>query len=117
MTVLSSPSPSPPCTPIPESSFCQRPSPAQVSPTQTPPSGPKPDIDSATFWRNCNIAGCTQAIFAEFIIEINNISSRIQCDQASQEGKEEKTNTAHKYELIFLLNTTKVTLGKNIFCF
>ncbi|MEQ2162950.1 hypothetical protein GOODEAATRI_025225, partial [Goodea atripinnis] len=94
-TVLSSPSASPPCTPIPESSFCQRHSPAEVSPTQTPPSGPKPDIDSATFWRNCNMAGCTQAIFAEFITEINNISSRIQCDQASQEGKEEKTNTAH----------------------
>ncbi|XP_047227232.1 uncharacterized protein phf11 isoform X3 [Girardinichthys multiradiatus] len=85
MTVLSSPSPSPPSTPIPELSFCQRPSPAEVSPTQTPPSGPKPDIDSATFWRNCNMAGCTQAIFTEFITEINNISCRIQCDQASQE--------------------------------
>ncbi|KAK5618490.1 hypothetical protein CRENBAI_017345 [Crenichthys baileyi] len=84
-TILSSPSPSPPCTPIPESSFRQRPSPSEVSPTRTPPSGPKPDIDSATFWRNCNMAGCTQAIFTEFITEINNISSRIQCDQASQE--------------------------------
>lgn len=31
------------------------------------------------------MAGCTQAIFTEFVTEMNNISSRIQCDQASQE--------------------------------
>ncbi|XP_026231767.1 uncharacterized protein LOC113172908 isoform X2 [Anabas testudineus] len=42
-------------------------------------------IDSVSFWKSCNKAGCTQAIFANFINEMNKISSRIQSDQASQE--------------------------------
>ncbi|XP_043986642.1 uncharacterized protein phf11 isoform X2 [Gambusia affinis] len=55
---------------------------SERSSTRAPPS---PAVDSAGFWRSCNAAGCTQAIFTEFIREINNISSRIQSDQASQE--------------------------------
>lgn len=77
----SSPSHSPP----PALSSPQTPPPTEPSSPRTPPSDPKPDIDSARFWRNCNMAGCTQAIFTEFVTEMNNISSRIQCDQASQE--------------------------------
>ncbi|XP_071377190.1 uncharacterized protein phf11 isoform X2 [Centroberyx affinis] len=42
-------------------------------------------IDSASFWKGCNQAGCTQGIFSDFISEMNNISNRIQSDQASQE--------------------------------
>ncbi|XP_026231764.1 uncharacterized protein LOC113172908 isoform X1 [Anabas testudineus] len=42
-------------------------------------------IDSVSFWKSCNEAGCTQAIFADFTNEMNKISSRIQSDQASQE--------------------------------
>ncbi|XP_007555567.2 uncharacterized protein phf11 isoform X3 [Poecilia formosa] len=55
---------------------------SEPSSTRAPPS---PDVDSAAFWRKCNAAGCTQAIFTEFIREVDNISSRIQCDQASRE--------------------------------
>ncbi|XP_012719670.2 PHD finger protein 11A isoform X1 [Fundulus heteroclitus] len=71
--ILSSASPSPTGPPSPD-------------PRRTPPaSEQKPDVDSASFWRSCNTAGCTRAIFSEFTTEMNNISSRIQCDQASQE--------------------------------
>ncbi|XP_023256481.1 PHD finger protein 11 isoform X1 [Seriola lalandi dorsalis] len=41
-------------------------------------------IDSPSFWKSCNVAGCTQAIFTDFINEMNDIASRIQSDQASQ---------------------------------
>nr|XP_046260068.1 suppressor protein SRP40 isoform X2 [Scatophagus argus] len=63
-------------------------SPAALETTSSPaafPSQPEPGIDSTSFWRNCNAAGCTQAIFMDFINEMNSISSRIQSDQASQE--------------------------------
>ncbi|XP_068590202.1 PHD finger protein 11-like [Cebidichthys violaceus] len=50
-----------------------------------PPSDPEPSFDSASFWKSCNAAGCTQALFTGFIDEMNNISSRIQSDLASQE--------------------------------
>ncbi|XP_044073296.1 lisH domain-containing protein C1711.05 isoform X4 [Siniperca chuatsi] len=46
---------------------------------------PEPSIDSTSFWKSCNAARCTQAIFTDFITEMNGISSRIQSDQASQE--------------------------------
>ncbi|XP_076603703.1 uncharacterized protein phf11 [Chaetodon auriga] len=49
------------------------------------PSDPEPSIHSSSFWKSCNAAGCTQAIFTDFINEMNVISSRIQSDQASQE--------------------------------
>ncbi|XP_059199620.1 uncharacterized protein phf11 isoform X3 [Centropristis striata] len=55
------------------------------SPPVAPPSDPEPTINSTKFWRNCNTAGCTQAIFTNFINEMNDISSRIQSDQASQD--------------------------------
>ncbi|XP_008432492.1 uncharacterized protein phf11 isoform X2 [Poecilia reticulata] len=55
---------------------------SEPSSTRAPPSHV---VDSAVFWRNYNAAGCTQAIFTEFIREVDNISSRIQCDQASRE--------------------------------
>ncbi|XP_031149813.1 uncharacterized protein phf11 isoform X2 [Sander lucioperca] len=45
----------------------------------------EPSTYSTSFWKNCNVAGCTQAIFTGFINEMNDISSRIQADQASQE--------------------------------
>ncbi|KAG8000506.1 hypothetical protein GBF38_016886, partial [Nibea albiflora] len=48
------------------------------------PSHPKP-INSTRFWKDCNVAGCTQAVFAEFIREMEEISSRIQSDAASQD--------------------------------
>ncbi|XP_054471443.1 uncharacterized protein LOC129104671 isoform X2 [Anoplopoma fimbria] len=46
---------------------------------------PEPSLDSSTFWKSCNAAGCTQALFTGFINEMNDISSRIQSDLASQE--------------------------------
>ncbi|KAM3608437.1 uncharacterized protein V6R79_025356 [Siganus canaliculatus] len=48
-------------------------------------SDPEPSIDAATFWENCNVAGCTQAVFTDFIHDMNNLSDRIQSHQASQE--------------------------------
>ncbi|XP_028992825.1 dentin sialophosphoprotein [Betta splendens] len=42
-------------------------------------------IDSVSFWKSCNSAGCTQAIFTDFLHEMNKISRRIESDQASQE--------------------------------
>uniref|UniRef100_A0A0F8CSE5 PHD finger protein 6 n=1 Tax=Larimichthys crocea TaxID=215358 RepID=A0A0F8CSE5_LARCR len=56
--------------------------------TAAPPetvSNPKPSIDSTRFWKSCNAAHCTQAVFADFIREMEGISSRIQSDEASQE--------------------------------
>ncbi|XP_037646433.1 uncharacterized protein phf11 isoform X1 [Sebastes umbrosus] len=50
-----------------------------------PLSEQEPIIDSTSFWKSCNAAGCTQAVFTGFINEMNDISSRIQTDQASQE--------------------------------
>ncbi|XP_072770607.1 uncharacterized protein phf11 isoform X2 [Nerophis lumbriciformis] len=47
--------------------------------------GTPPALDPASFWRSCNVAGCTQAIFVDLIMEISNISTRIQSHQASQE--------------------------------
>lgn len=71
---------------LPDGPFPQR----HLKPSPPPaalPSDPVPGIDSTSFWKSCNAARCTQAIFADFIDEINNISSRIQSDQASQEGE------------------------------
>ncbi|XP_027879170.1 uncharacterized protein phf11 isoform X1 [Xiphophorus couchianus] len=79
-TIVSRPSPShssAPCLFPPHT-----PPRSEPSSTRAPPS---PAVDAASIWRNCNTAGCTQAIFTEFIREINSISSRIQSDQASQE--------------------------------
>uniref|UniRef100_A0A1A7Y1L4 PHD finger protein 11 n=1 Tax=Iconisemion striatum TaxID=60296 RepID=A0A1A7Y1L4_9TELE len=61
--------------------------PSDPNPLQAPPSDlePAPSIDSANFWRRCNMARCTQAIFSEFVKEMNELCSRIQSDQASQE--------------------------------
>nr|XP_057937547.1 uncharacterized protein phf11 isoform X6 [Doryrhamphus excisus] len=47
--------------------------------------GTPPALDPASFWRSCNAAGCTQAIFMDLIMEMSNISTRIQSDHASQE--------------------------------
>ncbi|XP_035532361.1 dentin sialophosphoprotein isoform X2 [Morone saxatilis] len=49
------------------------------------PTDPEPGIDSTSFWKSCNAAGCTQAIFGDFVNAMNDISSRIQSDRASQE--------------------------------
>ncbi|XP_078030723.1 uncharacterized protein LOC144458310 [Epinephelus lanceolatus] len=70
VTVMLPPSPSPSPSP---------------PPPMGPPSDPEPTINATSFWRSCNVAGCTQAIFTGFINEMNDISSRIQSDQASQE--------------------------------
>ncbi|XP_047457556.1 uncharacterized protein phf11 [Mugil cephalus] len=48
-------------------------------------SGPAHGINSTSFWKSCNVAGCTEAIFTDFINGMNDISNRIQSDQASQE--------------------------------
>ncbi|XP_032385101.1 uncharacterized protein phf11 [Etheostoma spectabile] len=76
---------SPPCTssaisPAPHGSICV----SLLSPPSLP-SDAEPSTYSTSFWKNCNLAGCTQAIFTGFINEMNDISSRIQADQASQE--------------------------------
>ncbi|XP_029979911.1 uncharacterized protein phf11 isoform X2 [Sphaeramia orbicularis] len=42
-------------------------------------------LDSTSFWKWCNTAGCTEAIFTSFINEMTAISRRIQSDQATQE--------------------------------
>lgn len=47
----------------------------------------EPSIDSASFWKSCNEAGCTKAIFSGFIQEMSDLADRIQQDQASQEGE------------------------------
>uniref|UniRef100_A0A8C5EQR5 PHD-type domain-containing protein n=1 Tax=Gouania willdenowi TaxID=441366 RepID=A0A8C5EQR5_GOUWI len=49
--------------------------------TQTP----KPNMDSASFWKSCNVAGCTRAIFSDFFSGMNAAAERIEEDQASQE--------------------------------
>ncbi|XP_015821598.1 uncharacterized protein phf11 isoform X2 [Nothobranchius furzeri] len=77
----SSPAPAsdPPLSPLEEL-------PSDPNPPQAPPSDPDPAlINSAGFWRKCNMARCTQALFSEFIKEMNEICRRIQSDQASQE--------------------------------
>ncbi|XP_070694196.1 uncharacterized protein phf11 [Pempheris klunzingeri] len=48
-------------------------------------SNPEPSMDSSSFWKSCNAAGCTHAIFADFINEMKDISGRIQSDRASKE--------------------------------
>ncbi|XP_069011336.1 uncharacterized protein phf11 [Embiotoca jacksoni] len=55
------------------------------SPAAALPSDAETNMDSTGFWRSCNVAGCTQAIFADFINGMTNISSRIQSDQATPE--------------------------------
>lgn len=42
-------------------------------------------LDSVSFWRSCNMAGCTQAIFTQFTNQMNDIAAKIQSDRASQE--------------------------------
>ncbi|XP_038158285.1 cyclin-dependent kinase 12 isoform X2 [Cyprinodon tularosa] len=98
VTIPPPPSPSPseewpiPLAPLPREVALAHPpeppsphAPLLTEPAGTPPSDPKPDIDSASFWRNCNAAGFTEAIFTDFITEINNMFSRIQDERASQE--------------------------------
>ncbi|TNN53502.1 PHD finger protein 6 [Liparis tanakae] len=76
---------SPPCT---GSAISLPPPPL---PPLAPPSplAPPPDPDlgfhSTRFWKSCNAAGCTRALFAGFINEMNAVASRIQSDRASQE--------------------------------
>ncbi|XP_013889337.1 uncharacterized protein DDB_G0284459, partial [Austrofundulus limnaeus] len=52
---------------------------------QSPSSAPAPSVNSASFWRNCNAASCTQTIFSELIEDMNEISTRIRSDKASQD--------------------------------
>lgn len=90
-----SPSPSPdlskPCRVVsshPFASSANSPSPPAAAPLAVaPPSHPESRIDSSSFWKSCNAAGCTQAIFTDFMNEMKDISTRIQLDQASQEGE------------------------------
>uniref|UniRef100_UPI0037E757B8 uncharacterized protein n=1 Tax=Semicossyphus pulcher TaxID=241346 RepID=UPI0037E757B8 len=74
---------SPPCTSSTVSPSPPRPFPP--SPRALPLPDPGPSIDSASFWKSCNTAGCTEAIFSGFITEIYEICGRIQSDQASKE--------------------------------
>ncbi|XP_034429511.1 proline-rich protein 12 isoform X3 [Hippoglossus hippoglossus] len=81
-----SPPGSPPCTSssipkAPPETICVSSPPHPVE----PPSDPEPSIDSQSFWKGCNAAGCTQAIFTDFINEMNDIAGRIQSDQASED--------------------------------
>ncbi|XP_019750074.1 uncharacterized protein LOC109530642 isoform X1 [Hippocampus comes] len=43
------------------------------------------DVDAATFWGHCNTAGCTDAIFGDFLNYMKDVSLRIQNEQASQQ--------------------------------
>ncbi|XP_054870960.1 uncharacterized protein LOC129349981 isoform X1 [Amphiprion ocellaris] len=54
------------------------------SPTARP-SDSESGINATNFWKSCNAAGCTQAIFADFINGMNEIYNRILSDKASQE--------------------------------
>ncbi|XP_044221641.1 uncharacterized protein phf11 isoform X2 [Thunnus albacares] len=74
-------------SPAPPETICVSPLPSTSSPTVAP-SDPATSIDSTCFWRSCNMAGCTEAIFTDFIDEMKDISGRIQSDQASQEDYE-----------------------------
>ncbi|XP_060945094.1 uncharacterized protein LOC133022099 [Limanda limanda] len=81
-----SPPGSPPCTSssiskAPPETICVSSPPHPVA----PPSDPEPSIDSQSFWKSCNATGCTQAIFTDFINEMNDIAGRIQSDQASED--------------------------------
>ncbi|KAM9346806.1 uncharacterized protein phf11 [Symphorus nematophorus] len=82
-----SPDHSKPCGVLPDEPICVSLLSSPASPASPPalPLDREPSIDSTSFWKSCNVAGCTQAIFADFINEMNKISSRIQSDQASQE--------------------------------
>ncbi|XP_041663683.1 flocculation protein FLO11 isoform X2 [Cheilinus undulatus] len=71
------PPPPPPPPPLPT---C-----ITISSSPPSPSDSVPSIDSASFWKSCNTAQCTQAIFSDFFEEMNNICVKIQSDQASQE--------------------------------
>lgn len=75
----------PAASPAPPETISLVSSPSLPSSPPVLPSEPGPAIDSAGFWRSCNAAGCTGAIFTDFIDRMNNISTRIQSDQASQE--------------------------------
>ncbi|KAI3356383.1 hypothetical protein L3Q82_017610, partial [Scortum barcoo] len=74
-------------SPAPPETLCVSLLSSSPSPT-SPPSEPEHSINTAAFWKSCNTAGCTQAIFTDFIKKMNDISSRIQSDQASQDGEE-----------------------------
>ncbi|CAG5865781.1 unnamed protein product [Menidia menidia] len=50
-----------------------------------PPANPAPTVDSAAFWRSCNAAGCTQALFTHLVEGLKDVCSRIHTHQASQE--------------------------------
>ncbi|XP_075870727.1 uncharacterized protein phf11 isoform X2 [Nelusetta ayraudi] len=84
---------SPAVSPTPSSLFHSPPpavTPPPAPPSATPgpatlPSDPEPSVDAAEFWRNCNTAECTQAIFRDFIGEMSSVSSRIISEEASQE--------------------------------
>ncbi|XP_037095590.1 uncharacterized protein LOC119115301 [Syngnathus acus] len=42
-------------------------------------------LDAAIFWGHCNTAGCTEAIFSDFLTDMKDVFLRIQNCQASQE--------------------------------
>ncbi|XP_049584360.1 uncharacterized protein phf11 isoform X2 [Syngnathus scovelli] len=42
-------------------------------------------LDPAIFWGHCNMAGCTEAIFSDFLTDMKDVFLRIQNCQASQE--------------------------------
>ncbi|XP_028249004.1 uncharacterized protein phf11 isoform X2 [Parambassis ranga] len=79
---------SPPCTSSNMSSGA--PETSHVTPPSAgPPAGltsdPQPSTDSVSFWKSCNAAGCTEAMFSDFISEMKSIYSRILSDEASQQ--------------------------------
>ncbi|KAM9851309.1 uncharacterized protein ACBR49_006601 [Aulostomus maculatus] len=75
----SSPVPSPALSP-------DRPlSPLPCTSTATLPLRHGRTMRSTIFWKKCNAAGCTKSIFCDFIKEMEDISERIQSEQASQE--------------------------------
>ncbi|KAM9801947.1 uncharacterized protein LOC133159831 isoform X2 [Syngnathus typhle] len=42
-------------------------------------------LDAAIFWGHCNTAGCTEAIFSDFLTDMKDVFLRIQNCQASQD--------------------------------
>ncbi|CAN9497540.1 unnamed protein product [Ophioblennius macclurei] len=53
------------------------------SPPPPPPPDREPAVKASSFWKSCNVAGSTKAIFHDFFHEMNGVSERILSGDAS----------------------------------
>lgn len=100
-----SPGPHPAAAPSGSTSL---PRPVSPPPVTSASVAPEISVDSASFWKNCNKAGCTKAIFSGFIQEMNGIAARVESGQASQEGE--------TLSRILHLDCDKVSIPKDAPC-